>query len=55
MRRYRISRVSASERTSSVTLDKVEDAFKGEKMELIQSNLSKEQEASLRDHFGAEA
>jgi uncharacterized membrane protein len=38
-----------------VTLDKVEDAFKDEKIELIQSNLSKEQEARLREHFGAEA
>ena len=41
--------------TSEVTLDKVEDAFKDEKIELIQSNLSKEQEARLREHFGAEA
>jgi len=39
--------------TSEVTLDKVEDAFKGEQMELIESNLSKEQEAQLREHFGA--
>jgi uncharacterized membrane protein len=38
--------------TSEVTLDKVEDAFKGEQMELIESNLSKEQEAQLRGHFG---
>jgi uncharacterized membrane protein len=41
--------------TSEVTLDKVEDAFKDEKMELIQSNLTKDQEARLREHFGAEA
>jgi uncharacterized membrane protein len=41
--------------TSEVTLDKVEDAFKGEKLELIQSNLTREQEARLREHFGAEA
>jgi uncharacterized membrane protein len=33
----------------------VEDAFKGEKMDLIQSNLTREQEARLREHFGAEA
>jgi uncharacterized membrane protein len=41
--------------TSEVTLDKVEDAFKGEKLELIESNLSKAQEAQLREHFGTEA
>jgi uncharacterized membrane protein len=38
--------------TSEVTVDKVEDAFRGEQMELIESNLSKEQEAKLREHFG---
>jgi uncharacterized membrane protein len=41
--------------TSEVTLDKVEDAFKGEPMELIESNLSKDQEAKLREHFEAQA
>lgn len=41
--------------TSEVTLDKVEDAFKGEHMELIESNLSKAQEARLREHFGTQA
>ena len=41
--------------TSEVTLDKVEDAFKGEHMELIESNLSKAQEAQLREHFGTQA
>lgn len=38
--------------TEEVTLDKVEEAFQGEDMELIQSNLSNEQEAKLREHFG---
>jgi len=37
--------------TGDVTLDKVEAAFKGESIELIQSNLSLEQEAMLREHF----
>jgi uncharacterized membrane protein len=41
--------------TSEVTLDKVEDAFKGEQMELIESNLSKVQEAQLREHFGTQS
>jgi uncharacterized membrane protein len=41
--------------TSEVTLDMVEDAFKGEPMELIESNLSKDQEAKLREHFAAQA
>ena len=41
--------------TSEVTLDKVEDAFKGEQLELIESNLSKAQEAKLREHFGTHA
>ncbi|MBF2098584.1 MAG: DUF1269 domain-containing protein [Gloeomargaritaceae cyanobacterium C42_A2020_066] len=39
--------------TGEVTLDKVEEALKGEKMELIKSNLSNEQEAKLREHFSA--
>ena len=41
--------------TGEVTVDKVEDAFKGTDMELIQSNLSEEQEDKLREHFGEEA
>lgn len=36
-------------------LDKVEGAFKGEQMELIESNLSKDQEAKLREHFGTQS
>jgi uncharacterized membrane protein len=34
--------------------DKVTEAFKGTNMELIQSNLSTEQEAALREAFGEE-
>ena len=37
--------------TGEVTRDKVLEAFEGESMELIQSNLSNEQEATLREHF----
>ncbi len=37
--------------TGQVTVDKVEEALKGEEMELITSNLSKEQEATLRERF----
>ncbi|MGE5656918.1 MAG: DUF1269 domain-containing protein [Actinomycetota bacterium] len=41
--------------TGKVTADKVEAAFSpDEKGELIQSNLSIEQEAKLREHFGEE-
>jgi uncharacterized membrane protein len=41
--------------TGKVTIDKVEEAFKDfDKGELIQSNLSTEQEAKLREHFGVE-
>lgn len=41
--------------TGQVTVDKVEAAFApNEKGELIQSNLSTEQEAKLREDFGAE-
>lgn len=41
--------------TGQVTVDKVEAAFaQDEKGELIQSNLSTEQEAKLREDFGAE-
>jgi uncharacterized membrane protein len=38
--------------TSDVTVDRVQDAFEGIEMELIRSNLSKEQEAQLREDFG---
>ena len=42
--------------TASVTVDKVEAAFAPEeKGELIQSNLSLEQEAKLREDFGLQA
>lgn len=42
--------------TGQVTVDKVEAAFTAdEKGELIQSNLSLEQEAKLREDFGSEA
>ena len=37
--------------TGQVTVDKVLDALKEEPMELIESNLSEEQEAMLREHF----
>ena len=40
--------------TEQATIDKVADAFKGTKMELIQSNLSHEQEAQLKAAFGEE-
>jgi uncharacterized membrane protein len=41
--------------TGQVTVDRVEEAFAPEeKGELIQSNLTKEQEAKLREDFGAE-
>ncbi len=40
--------------TGQVTLDKVTAAFKGTPMELIQSNLTKEQEAALKSAFGEE-
>jgi uncharacterized membrane protein len=38
----------------SMTEDKVAAAFKGTQMELIQSNLTQEQEAKLRADFGEE-
>lgn len=41
--------------TGAVTLDKVEEALEGQTAELIQSNLSNEQEAKLREHFSPEA
>ncbi len=37
--------------TSDATVDKVESAFEGTKMELIRSNLSNEQEAKLLEDF----
>ncbi|MBV9386170.1 MAG: DUF1269 domain-containing protein [Chroococcidiopsidaceae cyanobacterium CP_BM_ER_R8_30] len=41
--------------TGQVTVDKVAEAFtQDQKGELIQSNLSKEQEAKLREDFGSE-
>ncbi|MGK7933920.1 MAG: DUF1269 domain-containing protein [Microcystaceae cyanobacterium] len=40
--------------TGNVTLDKVEDAFSSESAELIRSNLTKEQEEKLREHFSHE-
>jgi len=41
--------------TGEITIDKVEEAFAPEERgELIQSNLSTEQEARLREDFGAE-
>ena len=40
--------------TSDAVLDKVEAAFEGHDMELIQTNLSGEDEAKLREAFGEE-
>lgn len=40
--------------SSNAVMDKVLDAFKGTEMELIQSNLSKEQEEQLQATFGEE-
>ncbi len=40
--------------TDQVTIDKVADSFKGTKMDLIQSNLSADQEKKLKDVFGEE-
>ena len=37
--------------TSEAVLDKVRDAFAGQRMELVNTNLSKEQEARLHDVF----
>ena len=37
--------------TGDATVDKVQDAFAGTQMELIRSNLTKEQEAKLREDF----
>lgn len=41
--------------TGEVTLDKVKEAFGEMTAELIQSNLSNEEEAKLREHFSLEA
>ncbi len=41
--------------TGDVTLDKVKEAFGEMTAELIQSNLSNEEEAKLREHFSLEA
>ena len=41
--------------SEKATLDKVSEAFAGEEMELIESNLSHEQEATLREHFSVES
>jgi len=41
--------------TRDVTIDKVTDALGGIKAELIQSNLSNEQEAKLQEHFSLES
>ncbi|MEA5510090.1 DUF1269 domain-containing protein [Crocosphaera sp. UHCC 0190] len=40
--------------TGNVTLDKVEEALGDTTAELIQSNLSNEEEAKLREHFSPE-
>jgi uncharacterized membrane protein len=40
--------------TSGAVMDKVRDAFQGQEMELIQTNLSNEQEAKLREVFSEE-
>ena len=37
--------------TENVTLDKVEDALKEDSAQLIRSNLTKEQEEKLKEHF----
>ena len=39
--------------TENVTLDKVEDALKEDSPQLIRSNLTKEQEEKLKEHFSA--
>ena len=41
--------------TGDVTIDKVEDALGGITAELIQSNLTHEEEAKLKEHFSPEA
>jgi uncharacterized membrane protein len=37
--------------SSGVVIDKVRDAFEGQQVELIQTNLDNEQEAKLREVF----
>jgi uncharacterized membrane protein len=37
--------------TSDAVIDKVEDAFKGQNVELIHTNLSSDEEQRLRDAF----
>ena len=39
--------------TGQVTVDKIEDIFQQSRAELIQSNLTKEQEAKLQAQFSA--
>jgi len=39
--------------TSDAVLDKVADAFKGIKFEIVTTNLSNEEEDELREAFGA--
>lgn len=41
--------------SENATIDKVLEAFKGEQIELLQSNLSIEQEAKLKEHFATTA
>ncbi|MGC9527620.1 MAG: DUF1269 domain-containing protein [Limnospira sp.] len=41
--------------TGNVTLDKVQEAFEGETAELIQSNLTNEQEEQLQANFSSES
>ena len=40
--------------TSGAVVDKVAEAVKGQQFEIIQTNLSKEQEDKLREDFGQE-
>ena len=40
--------------TRAATVDKVEEALEGVTMELLQSNLSNEEEAKLKEHFSPE-
>jgi uncharacterized membrane protein len=40
--------------TSDAVIDKVRDAFEGQQMELVHTNLSNEQEAKLREVFSEE-
>jgi uncharacterized membrane protein len=45
----------ARERVADAVQDRVRDAFAGQQMTLIHSNLSGEQEARLREVFGETA